>query len=539
MADTEPQNAELMDDAEFQIVDLDPPDSPRRRQAARVNKIIRAGLTTRWIRYGLPGTLVLLLLGALILQWAHSAPAASSITAYKPPATVLAVAFARDLVFIQDTNFTLTAFQLATGRPRWHTQLSSAAWMHAGDQTHLYCLFTTSVAKNTAELEALDIQTGKVLWHDTLSAIQSTFLSSPIEDFTPRQTNYIASTGRQTPYFLYQDQTIYLHTVDDTIYAIQASNGQTRWTYQVKASGPSPGSHIAGFPWLVAQNGVIEFQALNFASYLLDASTGRELLSFPSGASGNPVFPTIDGQTALILPPPSQSPIRAFHLPDGQPLWTYSLSKDSWAMAEDNGTLYLSTASNTTLTALRISDRQQIWSYHTSDNQSFSYPYWNKAGDLIYVLQQDATLISLRASDGQVLWHTRVAGLANYVSQGLAMTYQNDTIVLFDATNANYAVTTAPVYVLSASTGHLLWHSSTPSGPFMLLADTLYTMQPSGQVDAWRNSDGQHLWSYHAPAGGTLYARPDPHSAQLFLLDLAGKLSILRASDGKLLWRFP
>ncbi|HEX7737103.1 MAG TPA: hypothetical protein VF458_19820 [Ktedonobacteraceae bacterium] len=72
MADTEQQNAEVMDDAEFQIVDLDPPDSPQRRQAARVNKLIRAGLTTPWIRYGFPATLVLILLGALSLQWYHS-----------------------------------------------------------------------------------------------------------------------------------------------------------------------------------------------------------------------------------------------------------------------------------------------------------------------------------------------------------------------------------------------------------------------------------------------------------------------------------
>src|SRR5437899_3540449 len=114
MADPEQQNAELIDDAEFQVVDLDPADSPQRIQAARVNKMIRAGLATPWIRYGFPGTLVVILLGAFILQWARQAPPVPPTTAYRPPATVLNVVFTRDLILIQDTNDVLTAFQFAT-----------------------------------------------------------------------------------------------------------------------------------------------------------------------------------------------------------------------------------------------------------------------------------------------------------------------------------------------------------------------------------------------------------------------------------------
>ncbi|HEX7737104.1 MAG TPA: PQQ-binding-like beta-propeller repeat protein [Ktedonobacteraceae bacterium] len=111
---------------------------------------------------------------------------------------------------------------------------------------------------------------------------------------------------------------------------------------------------------------------------------------------------------------------------------------------------------------------------------------------------------------------------------------------VFDPNNTtNSSQSTTPFYILNASTGNLLWHSSMPSGPFMLLADALYTIQPDGRIDAWRDSDGQRLWSYRAPAGSTLYASPDPGSSQLFLLDLTGKLSVLRASDGKPLWRNP
>lgn len=547
MTDTKRTDTELIDeDDEFQIVDLDPPASPRQRQAARMIKLIGSRMANPWVRYGLSGTLALILLGALFLPWLHSAPATPPSN---PPRiihpTLRNATFARDLILIQDSDNTLTAFQLSTGRPRWHVTFPSAARINTSDQTRVYCFFTT--AKNTTQLEALDINTGKPLWHDTLPAASNTPLFSGFTSFT--FSNFNTTMIPAAPDFVYQDHVLYIPTSSNIIYAIHAENGQTKWTYRVQVSNqsvPAAGPILEGaFSDLNIQTNVLSFISLDATTHLLDAETGQELLSFPGKFTTTPAgsssldlaYPIVDGHIAYLLPTSEDTPIRAFSLSDGRLLWTHKLPQGASA-EETNGIVYIGDASNSRWTALRGSDGQQIWSYHASDGQALLTDYLDKPGT-DYLLQHDGTVVCIRASDGQILWRTRFADLAIDASQSTSLALLNDTLVLFNGSNSLGILTTTPFYVLSASTGHLLWRSPMPSGPFQLLGDSLYTIQLNGQVDAWRDSDGQHLWDHRNTAGSTLVSSADPTVSQIFLRDLTGNLSILSASSGKLLWTYP
>ena len=97
------------------------------------------------------------------------------------------------------------------------------------------------------------------------------------------------------------------------------------------------------------------------------------------------------------------------------------------------------------------------------------------------------------------------------------------------------------VYILRASDGHLLWRSpdETITSIPMALNGTFYAWQNNGQLDAWGESDGQHLWGYSAPIGSSMVGHLPQGSPLLFLFDPIGTFYILRASSGKLLWRYP
>jgi outer membrane protein assembly factor BamB len=280
------------------------------------------------------------------------------------------------------------------------------------------------------------------------------------------------------------------------------------------------------------RNGVVVFLSANSTLHFLNATTGQEFLSLPPDPTVS--FPSIDGQIIYQGPPdnaPSAS-IRAFHIPDGRLLWTYPLPKDTSVQAEKDGMIYLSAAANSTVIALRGSDRHLLWTYHSSDGQPVANTFFAENG-IGYLFQQDATVVGIRVSDGQVLWRTQIAALKNQNLQTLTLKLDQGNLVLYPRGSA------LPMSVLHGSDGHLLWSSSATITDPIPLNGTLYEWQNNGQLDAWRESDGQHLWSYRAPIGSSIGGSLTEGSPLLFLFDPVGTFSVLRATDGKLLWRSP
>jgi len=525
MKDTDQQPTDPTDDDDIQIVDLAHPGSPQHRQATRIIGLIRKSLATPWIRYGLSAILLLILLGALFLQLSRPASPTASSGPKAPPPLFLSATTIAGLIFIQSTDHTLTASQSTTGHVRWHLRLPAVSSIVAGGQT-LYCAFRTP--SGHTELEALAATTGTLLWHDALPPVT-----------TSTRTGQFGGNGAPLPLvpaFFYSNNALYLLSSSGTVYAIQAETGHITWTYEARdtqaQSTPTP--HPGSFDLLlVVHNGVVEFFSANATLHFLNATTGQEFLSLPYDPNGS--FPSIDGQIIYLLPSPNAPSvsIRAFHIPDGQLLWTYQLPKDTSVQAEIDGTIYLSAPANSTLIALRGSDGRHLWTYHSSDGQLAAATFFAENGIVGYLFQHDATVVRIDVSNGQVLWRTQIAALKNQNLQITGISLDQGNHVLSSQLSA------IPVYILRASDGHLFWRSPETITSPNELNGTLYAWQTNGQLDAWRESDGQHLWSYSAPIGSSIVGSLTQGSPLLFLLDPVGTLYVLRASSGKLLWRHP
>ncbi|HEY0757195.1 MAG TPA: PQQ-binding-like beta-propeller repeat protein [Ktedonobacteraceae bacterium] len=520
------------DDDEMHITDLDAPDSLRHRPATRLTRLLSNGLARPWIRSGLASMLVLLLLGALALEWQHTTPPvrpASPLASF-----ALDVVTTPDMIFMQTApdklaiNNTLMAYKIGSGL-RWQIGLPSAATLKVVGQT-LYCYFVIPDQPQTAstEIEAIDTNTGRMLWHDILPDAFTFSLNSELPG-----SNY---RGPQGPSFVYQNNVVYVQTTADIIYAIQTDNGQIKWTFQPHSSDQIPyvGIRPAPLTPLKVQSGGVEFIAGDFRMYILSASTGQQIISTQVNFYTF-VLPFLYGQILYLWQTPGMPVVRAFHLPDGHLLWTHALDKGAWAQMEADGIIYLGATFGTTVSALRGSDGHLLWSYHASDKQIVTNTYVEQHG-IVYLLQKDATLVSLRASDGQILWRTDIAMLKNHILESTTLLIENDTLVIYDQIN----LSSSSAYVVRAKDGQLLWQSSMPAGQSLLFADALYTIGNTGQIDAWRISDGQHIWSYNnLPAGSNILLNPDATSPLLFFLSPIGFLYILRNSDGKLIIHYP
>ena len=110
------------------------------------------------------------------------------------------------------------------------------------------------------------------------------------------------------------------------------------------------------------------------------------------------------------------------------------------------------------------------------------------------------------------------------------------------------------VYALRTSDGSLLWHYNTagpvagPDSPPVVVDGIVYVSAnveqglgySTGYIYALRASDGKLLWRYTAGSfvyNGYVY-RPTVANGVVYIASQAGSLTALRATDGKLLWRY-
>lgn len=534
MSNLDGPNSEFVDDDEVQVTDLDPLHSRQHRRAARISGAVRKSLSISWLRYSLFGTLILVLLGALILQWPRPVLTTQPTQTTRSAPSFLSASVAPGMIFLQTTDHTLLARETATGRPLWHSTLPAAATIMVLNQILVSAYIAPG--RNKTELQALNARTGKLIWHDELPAAQPGFA---IGQF---QASGIQSI--QEPGITHDDTALYIQSISDAIYSIQISNGHTNWIYQAQNAKRISPSAYPPEVLLTVRDGVVEFMSADYTAHFLDASDGHEIIHF-TATSDYPFVPTVDGQMLYVLPPPGNgAAIQVFHIPDGQLLWTYPLPKGTWAQMEVNGIVYLGAAAGATIIALRGNDGQHLWTYHSSDGQpvvnasSDGQPVVNALSptqDSDYLLQQDDTLVRIRASDGHVLWRKQLTALKNQLGQSTSLFVDNDTILLYNIQpNA-----TVPLYALSASDGQLLWQSAEPVTNPIPNAGILYTMQNNGQLDAWRESDGQHLWGHSFLIGSSMHLDRTNQSSVLFVMSTLGTLYVLRTSDGKILWQYP
>lgn len=519
MNDFNQQNTSLEDDEPVQITDLGPAGTSRQRLAGKLVALLHKSAATPWIRYSLLGLLLCILLGTLVLQNYRAAPttpttAIQSGSGHTPLAHEAQVSLGSNQVYIQASDGTVTAYQAENGHVLWRNKLPGQANLLASGRV-IY-IYGATTADNGL-LEALNGDNGRVLWRHAMPA--------------PGTNATLEQSG----------DALYAADHDDTIHAFQASNGHLRWTYTVRNQIALPIGNL-----LQVEDGIAEIFQTDHSLTLLHANNGLEIVHLLSFDGSTPLI-ALDDQMIYEVPTSSNTaspqPVQIFRASNGKLLWTWPspLTSIGGLITAQNGTIYIVNGENYALTALRASDGHVLWTYPTSDHDTIIAPPTEESG-MIYLFQQnaalqDTALVCLRATTGQPIWSTQT----QVATSSLNLSPLVDSGMIFITTNE--AQQNGQIYALRASDGHILWHEATTaslSGGVSAQAGILYTMQPGGQLDAWQERDGTHLWRYQISDSQEMVTGLTSRSDTVLLVDWQiGKVEALRVSDGKLIWRYP
>lgn len=548
MNDMDRQDADLTENDHIQITDLDPVDSPRRKRAELIRSLLYKSVATPRTRYSLLAFLLILLLCVVLLplRWplinmGQQTRTMNSLNLIADPSQMpLNAALTDNQVYAQASDGAVTAYQAENGRVLWRTKLPGTASMQATDLA-LYCYFATSQGRGL--LEALSTRDGRTIWQDSLPA-----------PGIRQGPGLVRSTS-----LMQSGDALYAEGNDNMIYAFQARDGHLLWTYHSVQKVPL---NVV----LHEQDGIVEINASDNTLHFLNASNGRETMHLPAAYNNAGDDVRMNGQLIYVLPNPGDysgqviQTVQVFRSSDGKRLWTSPLASSTGIIMESDGVVYLVSQDGSSLTALRGGDGHTLWTYRPAAGEASSGPSPKaiagpptEVNGVLYVLLLDDTLVSMRVSDGQSIWHTRPPGLMPLLrtTPFLRVNVFFDDGMLFLCDMSEQTTQSNLVYALNANSGAMLWRTAMglggPNQALIFQAGTFYAAQGldpndgplgSATIDAWRESDGQHLWRYQSQYSVIIPWGPQNRRDLVFLYNAPGALDILRTSDGTVLWSY-
>lgn len=494
---------------QVQISDLDPQDFPLSPAARRIHHLLRSRTGRVSRRYGsllfcgLALVLVCTLVAAVAWPWivaqksVISAPPSPGKTGIAPSLSLIP---AGQQVYVQAPSGDVLAEQTSDGHLLWRRQLGSGSDCEAGE--HIFvCLVPL---RDGTALQVLNAQDGHLLWSRQIAASQ-------------------AAPALQVDHGL-----LYVSTRDGWLEVLRAADGRQVWSYHYARNIARP---LPEF--LTLEQDIAVIKTSDGVSHLLRASDGSELLQY-IGDGGMPQvdrgiiylslgFHTIDETDGTLL---------ALREVDDQVLWRETLRTNTdWAPVEIEGTVYAGSSDGAILAFAGI-DGRRTWVYRT-DQPVIGAPTGQDGR--LYALLQDGSLLALRASDGRQLWRTQIAPFARFSSY----TPQLSGGQLF---LSRFTSRGSVVYTIQASDGSIRWFHDVGSDDALhapvVFHDIVYLLQNDGSLDAWRISDGAHIWRYTTPANPIEEIRNEQRTGTgiLYLLAFYNSLVVLQSSNGRLLW---
>ena len=349
--------------------------------------------------------------------------------------------------------------------------ISSSPIVHAG---------VVYIASTDTTFTALDIRTGKMLWNvQTDAAIYST----PV----------------------IQDGTVYLCSLDGTIYAVDARSGYAHWRAHVPTVGAkiwsSPavaaGLLIVGVASTLQEKPKIAGQLLAF-----DIHTGKlrwQTFVQADHALGAGIWssPAIDiaHQIVYVGTGDPDDGVLALHMQDGSTLWHWRstlhdvsdtdvgsgpvLYTDQWgrqhvAVGGKDGMLY----------SLDASNGQLLWKTKVGEHVFSGPAFANNTIYTVAVQGQQAVSQALDATTGAVRWRHTIPTIV-YSSPAI------DGHYLFVAIGNGFGPGDGGVQVLNAQTGQLLQYAdlqSTISSSPAILSYWLFVGSSNGNLNAFVRS---------------------------------------------------
>ncbi|MDX2113806.1 MAG: PQQ-binding-like beta-propeller repeat protein [Alphaproteobacteria bacterium] len=239
---------------------------------------------------------------------------------------------------------------------------------------------------------------GRISAHDISNIDHKRFVSEALVD----EDNDVSGGG-----MAYDGGRLYAVSGRGVAAAIDAASGQTIW----KKSGFAP---FRSSPKL--EGGRMYAITIDSQLFALDAASGETLWTHrgmdETAAILSSVSPTVAGGTILV--PYESGEVYALATTDGRELWNASLALSSRTRATNifagiggepvvDGEVAFAVSSGGLLAAYGIPLGQRLWDRPIS---SMNTPWL--AGDYLYVLASDNTLLALVKYDGRVRWRAKL-----------------------------------------------------------------------------------------------------------------------------------
>lgn len=299
--------------------------------------------------------------------------------------TFASPAVANGVVYVASVDTTISAQDAATGKPLWsYTRTVGVGSQYGWDGYATASGNTVYVASDSGAAFALDTATGKPRWVATWPTQSDTLYVAPTVD------GGLVFVAVQGP--------------DGGAYALDAATGKTVWK-TVHSFGFDARPLVAG--------GVVYFVSSwpNMPLVALDERTGA--MRWQAGSWGSaPLIapwnsPAVAGD-GLIYNAGADRIIRAFHIQDGSPSWTFQTGGNAAssqlgtgaAMTLVGSTLYAGSQGGD-LYALDAVTGKQRWSVTISSPIDAPPAV---AGGAVFVTTESGKVLAFRASDGAPAW---------------------------------------------------------------------------------------------------------------------------------------
>jgi outer membrane protein assembly factor BamB len=282
---------------------------------------------------------------------------------------------------------------------------------------------------------------------------------------------------------------VYLGSVDNNVYALNARDGAKAWSYAT--GGPIQGSGVA------VAGGAVYIGSNDKNIYALHAGHGREIWKFatpyPVDSGFAVVKDTVYGGTIGVT-------CYALSASKGRELWDNTTGGTLQGIATDGQAVYAGCV-NAAVVALRAGGGQVLWTFPASGPVLSGIT----VADGVVYAGGDDTVYALSARDGSKLWSFTADGT---VHSGIAVS--GGTVYVGSWDNK--------VYALRASDGRKLWDFTTGSfvsSGIAVSGGVVYAGSTDSHLYALRTSDGGKLWDFAtrgsvesgiAVSGGVVYA---------------------------------
>lgn len=290
--------------------------------------------------------------------------------------------------------------------------------------------------------------------------------------------------NRSTP--SYADGVVYVGSNNHLLYALDASNGQVRWTF--RARGP-----VESTPAI--RDGAV-YVADDRAIYAIDAATGKMRWRRGFGAD---------------LPHPGS-------------IWDWDFFQSSPTVA--GARVYIGSGDGN-LYALDADNGRVIWRYHTNGRVRSTPAV---AGDTVYVGSFDGAVYAISATSGTLRWRFKTKGDRYFpIGEVQSSPAVADGVVYVGARDGY-------CYALDAKTGVVRWAHDEPqywvsSSPAVADGRVYYGSSDGDALRALDARTGKLLWSFDVP--GRVWSSPTIFGNLVYFGTGTGQAIWVNAQDGK------